>query len=70
MWNSTNRSARKVITIIREKKKFILYRDDSLATVSSGSGPVLDRMRMGIISLFKNEGPPMAIEINLIKADF
>ena len=69
MRNSTNRSARKVITIIREKK-FILYRDDSLATVSSGSGPVLDRMRMGIISLFKNEGPPMTIEINLIKADF
>ena len=56
MRNSTNRSARKVITIIREKK-FILYRDDSLATVSSGSGPVLDRMRMEIISLFKNEGP-------------
>ena len=69
MRNSTNRSARKVITIIREKK-FILYRDDSLATVSSGSGPVLDRMRMGIISLFKNEGPPMTIEINLIKTDF
>ena len=69
MWNSTNRSARKVITIIRGKK-FILYRDDSLATVSSGSGPVLDRMRMGIISLFKNECPPMTIEINLIKADF
>ena len=69
MRNSTNRSARKVITIIREKE-FILYRDDSLATVSSGSGPVLDRMRMEIISLFKNEGPPMTIEINLIKADF
>ena len=69
MRNSTNRSARKVITIIREKK-FILYRDDSLATVSSGSGPVLDRMRMEIISLFKNEGLPMTIEINLIKADF
>ena len=69
MRNSTNRSARKVITIIREKK-FILYRDDSLATVSSGSGPVLDRMRMEIISLFKNEGPPMTIEINLIKTDF
>ena len=69
MRNSTNRSARKVITIIREKE-FILYRDDSLATVSSGSGPVLDRMRMGIISLFKNEGPPMTIEINLIKTDF
>ena len=69
MRNSTNRSARKVITIIREKK-FILNRDDSLATVSSGSGPVLDRMRMEIISLFKNEGPPMTIEINLIKADF
>ena len=69
MRNSTNRSARKVITIIREKK-FILYRDDSLATVSSGSCPVLDRMRMEIISLFKNEGPPMTIEINLIKTDF
>ena len=69
MRNSTNRSARKVITIIREKE-FILYRDDSLATVSSGSGPVLDRMRMEIISLFKNEGPPMTIEINLIKTDF
>ena len=69
MRNSTNRSARKVITIIREKK-FILNRDDSLATVSSGSGPVLDRMRMEIISLFKNEGPPMTIEINLIKTDF
>ena len=69
MRNSTNRSARKVITIIREKK-FILYRDNSLATVSSGSGPVLDRMRMEIISLFKNEGTPMTIEINLIKTDF
>ena len=52
------------------KENFGLYRDDSLATVSSSSGRVLDRMRKDIISIFKNEGLSLTIEINLIETDF
>ena len=53
-----------------EKENFDLYRDDDLATVNSSSGPVLDRMRKDIISVFKNKGLSITIETNLIKTDF
>ena len=52
------------------KEKFGLYRDDGLPTVNSGSGPVLDRMRKGIISIFKNEGLSIAIKTNIIETNF
>ena len=52
------------------KENFGLYRDDGLATVNSSSGPILDRMRKDIISIFKNEGLSITIETNLIETDF
>ena len=52
------------------KENFRLCRDDGLATVNSCSGPVLDKMRKDIISVFKNEGLSITIETNLIKTDF
>ena len=51
-------------------KTVALYRDDGLAAVNTSSGPVLDRMRKNIISLFKEEGLSITIEINLVETDF
>ena len=47
-----------------------LYRDDGLAAIKSTSGPVLDKMRKNIITLFKNEGLGITIDTNLIETDF
>ena len=47
-----------------------LYRDDRLAPVKSTSGPVLDKMRKNIITLFKNEGLGIKIDTNLIETGF
>ena len=52
------------------KENFGLYRDDGLVTVNSSSGPVFDRMRKDIISIFQNEGLSITIEKNLIETDF
>ena len=35
------------------KENVGLYRDDSLATINSCSGPILDRTRKNIMALFK-----------------
>ena len=51
-------------------ENFGLCRDDGLAAVSTSSGPVLDRMRKNIISLFKEEGLSITTEINLVETDF
>ena len=51
------------------KENLGLYRDDGLATVNSSSGPVLDRMRKDIVSIFKNECLSITIETNLIETD-
>ena len=51
-------------------KNFGLCRDDGLAAVNTSSGPVLDRMRKNMISLFKEEGLSITTEINLVEADF
>ena len=47
-----------------------LYRDDGLAAVRSTSGPVLDKMRKNIITVFKNKGLGITIDTNLIETDF
>ena len=47
-----------------------LYRDDGLAAVKSTSGPVLNKMRKNIITLFKNEGLGVSIDTNLVETDF
>ena len=52
------------------KENFGLYRDDGLATVNNKSGPVLERMRKDIFSIFKNEGLSITIDANLIETDF
>ena len=59
----------KKLSPLLEKKNFGLYRDDGFATVNSSSGPVLDRMRKDIISIFKNEGLSITIGTNLIETD-
>ena len=52
------------------RNRWSLYRDDGLAATNSCSGPVLDRTRKNIISLFKNEGLNITIDTNLIETDF
>ena len=47
-----------------------LYRDDGLAAIKSTSGPILDKMRKSIITLFKEEGLTITIDTNLIETDF
>ena len=47
-----------------------LYRDDGLAAVKSTSGPVLDKMRKNIITLFKSKGLGITIDTSLIETDF
>ena len=47
-----------------------LYRDDGLAAIKNTSGPVLDKMRKNIITLFKNEDLGITIDTNLIETDF
>ena len=66
--NNKNLSARKVITIIKERN-FDLYRDDGLALVSSSSGLVLDSLRKDIISIFKNEALSITVEKNFNDRD-
>ena len=47
-----------------------LYRDDGLAIVHKGNGPKVERLRKGIINLFKDKGLSIIIDRNLIEADF
>ena len=58
------------LLLLLGKENFGLYRDDGLAVINTTSGPVLDRMRKNIISLFKEEGLSITIEINLVETDF
>ena len=46
------------------------YRDDGLAVIHQTNGPKMDRIRKGIITLFKSEGLSININTNLIEADF
>ena len=47
-----------------------LYKDDGLAAINSGSGPVLDKMRRNTTALLKNEELSITIEINLFEMNF
>ena len=58
------------LSLLLVKEKFGLPRHDGFATGKSSSGPVLDRMKKNIISLFKNEGLSITAETNLIETDF
>ena len=60
---------KKLSPLLGKKKQGCLYRDDGFATVNSSSGPVLDRMRKDIISIFKNESLSITIGTNLIETD-
>ena len=51
-------------------KNVRLYRDDSLAIMHKANGPKMDRMRKGIIALFKSERLCITIDTNLIETDF
>ena len=52
------------------KENVGLYRDDGLAAINSCIGPVLDRTRKSIITLFKREGLNITIETNLVEPEF
>ena len=52
------------------KEKVGLYRDDGFTAINSCSGPVLDRTRKKIITIFKKEGLNITIEMNLADTDF
>ena len=58
------------LTKLLGKKNVGLYRDDGLAAVKSTSGPVLDKMRKNVITLFKDEGLGITIDTSLIETDF
>ena len=58
------------LSTVIDKSSVGLYRDDGLAAINNANGPKLDRIRKDIIALFQEEGLPMTIETNLIKADF
>ena len=47
-----------------------LYGDDGLVAIKSIIGPILDKMRKNIITLFKEEGLAIIIDTNLIETDF
>ena len=46
------------------------YRDNGLAIVHKSNGPKIDRLREDIISLFKDEGLSITIDMDLIKTNF
>lgn len=48
---------------------FVLYRDYDLAKVKGSSGPILDRMRKDIISIFKKDCLANAKETNISETD-
>ena len=46
------------------------YRDNGLAIAHKSNGPKIDRLREDIISLFKDEGLSITIDMDLIKTNF
>ena len=52
------------------KENIVLYRDDGLAAINSCSGPVLNRTRKNIITLFKKERLNITIETNIAETNF
>ena len=47
-----------------------LYRDDGLAIINSKSGPVIERIKKIISSIFQNNGLKITTESNLFKLIF
>ena len=47
-----------------------LYRDDGLAVINSKSGPVIEKIKKIISSIFQNNGLKITTESNLLQTDF
>ena len=47
-----------------------LYRDDGLAVINCKSGPVIERIKKIISSIFQNNGLKITTESNLLQTDF
>ena len=47
-----------------------LYRDDGLAAIEHGNGPMLDRIRKDLHQYFKDEGLKIKVELNKTTVDF
>ena len=58
------------LSTIIDKSNVGLCRYDGLAAINNTNVPKLDRIRKEIVSLFKEEGLSITIEINLIETDF
>ena len=59
-----------ILAVLLGEKNVGLYRDVSLAAINSCNGPMLDRTRKSIISLFKKEGLNITIDTNLTETGF
>ena len=47
-----------------------LYRDDGLAIINSKSGPIIERIKKNILTIFQNNGLKITTEFNLLQTDF
>ena len=47
-----------------------LYRDDGLAIIKSKSGPIIERIKKNISTIFQNNGLKITAESNLLQTDF
>ena len=47
-----------------------LYRDDGLAIINSKSGPIIERIKKNILTIFQNNSPEITTESNLLQNDF
>ena len=59
----------RLITVI-DKSSIGLYRDDGFFGIKNANDPKLDRIRIDIIAIFKEEGLSITIEINLSETNF
>ena len=55
---------------LMEKDHIDLHRDDDLAAMINANGPMMDKLRKDITSMFKNEGLSITIDTNLTEIDF
>ena len=47
-----------------------LYKDDGLAIINSKSGPIMERIKKNILTIFQNNGLKITTESNLLQTDF
>ena len=53
-----------------KNQHFGLYRDDDLAIINSKSGPIIEKIKKNISTIFQNNGLKITTESNLLQTDF